>query len=89
MKNHTQEEQMQVKKKSQEESVFSNINLKKMLDPSRQKAIKVEQCYNVKTDHTYSNLAQKSVTVSRYVSMSVKQDLKNKIEKNRIKKVLF
>lgn len=89
VKNHSHEEQLQIKKKSQEEGMLSNVAVKKMLDPSRQKAIKTEHTYNSKTDHTYSNLTHQSMHLTKYLSMNVKQDLKNKIEKNKIRRTMF
>lgn len=89
VKNHSHEEQLQIKKKSQEESMFSNVTVRKFLDPSRQKAIKIEPVFNPKTDHTYSNGQQKTLEIGRYLSLNVKQDLKNKIEKNKIRKLIF
>lgn len=82
VKNHTHEEQMQIKKKSQEDVIISNAAVRKFLDPSRQKAIKIEPVYsNSPDDHTYSTM-----NVTAYVSVNVKQDLKNKIEMNKIRK---
>ncbi|XP_048521753.1 zinc finger protein GLIS1 [Dendroctonus ponderosae] len=89
VKNHSHEEQLQIKKKSQEESMFSNVTVRKFLDPSRQKAIKIEPVFNSKTDHTYSNAPEKTLEIGRYLSVNVKQDLKNKIEKNKIRKLIF
>ncbi|KAL1502569.1 hypothetical protein ABEB36_007694 [Hypothenemus hampei] len=85
VKNHSQEEQLQIKKKSQEETMLSNSTVRKLLDPSRQKAIKNDN-FALKTDHTYSSLNQ-TFDFSRYVSLNVRQDLKNKIEKKKIRKI--
>ncbi|XP_066261353.1 uncharacterized protein [Euwallacea similis] len=87
VKNHTHEEQLQIKKKSQEDCV-SNELVKKFLDPSRQKAIKIEPVFNnFSADHTYSTINQRPFNMAKYVSINVKQDLKNKIEKNKIRRI--
>ncbi|XP_076255827.1 uncharacterized protein LOC143193483 [Rhynchophorus ferrugineus] len=85
VKNHTIEEQMQIKRRSVEDSNnASNILAKKYLDPSRQKAIKVKPqvVYNTSIDHTYSNVPQ-------LLSINIKQDLKNKIEKNKLRRIIY
>ncbi|CAG9770461.1 unnamed protein product [Ceutorhynchus assimilis] len=90
VKTHSHEEQLQMKKKTPEESLFANVNAKKLLDPSRQKAIKFEVAFNKSEyDHTYSNSPQHSIHLNKFVSINVRQDLKNKIEKNKIRRTMF
>ncbi|XP_050302552.1 zinc finger protein GLI4-like [Anthonomus grandis grandis] len=84
VKNHSHEEQMQIKKKSHEDLFYNDMAVKKYLDPSRQKALKAE--HNYKKDHTYSSSSE----TQRFMKYGkVKQDLKNKIEKNIIRKTMF
>lgn len=83
VKNHSLEEQMQIKRKSPEDCINTNNNfVKKFLDPSRQKAIKIKPqlAYSTVVDHNYS---------THSLSPNVKQDLKNKIEKNKMRRILF
>lgn len=89
VKNHTYEEQMQVKRRSCEDgSSFITPNLaKKFLDPAKQKAIKSEpKFYDSSYEHSYSS---SFFTDRKCDSVNVRQDLKNKLcEKNKLKKLL-
>lgn len=79
VKNHTNEEQMLIKKKNQDEC-FNTSYVRKFFDPNRQKAVKCEKSrfYN---EHNYSSEERK------YDSVNIRQDLKNKISEKRLKKL--
>lgn len=75
VKNHTFEEQKQIKRKGNEEAAnpsFSSQLVKKYLDINKQKAIKFQECNNTNFEHSYS---------SSYIlnPVNIKQDLKNKL----------
>ncbi|XP_060534155.1 uncharacterized protein LOC132706695 [Cylas formicarius] len=88
VKNHSYEEQLQIKRKTNEDvSILASPIAKKYLDPSKQKAVKSERLFNADSDHTYSNNCCSSP--KKYDTSNVKQDLKNKIEKNKLKRTCF
>lgn len=74
---------MQIKKRSSEEgsNLVSQSFVKKYFDPNKQKAVKLPQ-YEACNEHSYSN---SSLVEKRYYSLNVKQDLKNKLEKNKLR----
>lgn len=85
VKNHTYEEQMQIKKRTSEEGTnfIAQSLAKKYFDPNKQRAVKTE-VYATNYEHNYSN---SYLIEKKYDSLNIKQDLKNKIsEKNRLRK---
>lgn len=89
VKNHTNEEQMLLKKRTNED-YFNSAYARKFYDPNRQKAVKNEKKnFYTTLEHNYSN----NTTIEenkKYDSCNIKQDLKNKIsEKNKLKKLMY
>ena len=82
VKNHSNEEQMLIKKKSHDEGL-SSAYVRKFFDPNRQKAVKSEKReFYGNVEHNYSNYGEER----KYDSSGIRQDLKNKIsEKNRLR----
>lgn len=86
---------MQIKKKTLDDNNCQNskqaVLAKKYFDPLKQKAVRYHNNqYYTKIEHNYYNKYRDNSSVvsnKKYDSISIKEDLKNKIsEKNKLKK---
>lgn len=99
MKNHSLEQQMQIKQKApdkdqlQQKHSVNQLLCNKFFDPTKQKAIKnVNNRSYTNSEHNYFSKTQNINTLNNnmhYNLLHIKKDLKNKIaEKYRIQEII-